>query len=74
MHSEDRALWRIDDRRSQQRSEDASVADREGAAVHVFNSESSVLGLDTKSVDAQLDFGIVHAFDVAQDGNDEAFR
>lgn len=74
VHSEDGALWRIDDRSSQQRSEDASVADSESAAVHVLNGECSVLGLDAKSIDTQLDLGVVHAFDVAQDGNDETFR
>ena len=46
VHAEDGALRRVQDRRRQQRAEDAAVGDREGAALQVVDGDLAVAGLD----------------------------
>lgn len=74
VHSQNCALGWIDDWRSQQRSKHSSIADREGAAVHILDCQRSFLGLVAKRVDAQLYLCEVHAFAAAQHWHNETFR
>ena len=45
VHAEDAALGRVEDRRGEERAEDAAVGDREGAALEVVDGDRPFAGL-----------------------------
>lgn len=45
MHAQDGGLWGVDDGRAEQGAKHATVADGEGASIHIFNSNLIVASL-----------------------------
>ena len=74
VHAEDAALRRIDDRRREQRAEDAAVGDRERAAFEVLGLEFVLGGAAAEVVDRLLDFGEAQPLGESQHGHDQALR
>ena len=57
VHAEDAALRRVEDRRREQRAEDAAVGDRERAALEVVDGDRALAGLVGERGDRLLDLG-----------------
>ena len=67
MHTQNRALGRVQDRRRKHRAVDAAVADAEGAPLQIGDGQAIGLDLLGKSGNGLLDFIQLHAVGVAQD-------
>src|SRR5262245_13313626 len=72
VHPKDAALRRIDDRGRKQRTVDASVGNRKGAAPQLIEIELVSFGPAREIVDGALDLCEAHAFGVAEHRNHEA--
>jgi len=72
VHAENCTLWRIDDGRAHQGTEHSSIANGEGAAVHVLHGDGIPLCLVGQTGQGDLNVSIVHALHVPDDGNHQA--
>src|SRR5215472_7268408 len=72
VHPEDATLRRVYDRRRKQRTVDAAVGNRKGAAPKFIEIELVGFGPAREIVNGALDLGEAHAFGVAEHWNHEA--
>ena len=68
-----RDLWRVQNRRAQQRPEHAAIGDREGPALEIGQRECAVLRFPGEAPDLSFDPGEVETIGVPQYRNDQPF-
>src|SRR5205809_213301 len=67
MHAQNTALWRVDDRRGQQRAVNTAVADRKSATDEFLGQQFVFLGTPGEIPNRRFDLGETQALRIAQD-------
>lgn len=74
VHAQNGRLRWVDDGCSEEGPEYTSIADGEGAAIHILDGQRPCAGLLTKCCNATLNVQVVHSFHVAQHWHHEALK
>src|SRR5690606_1863226 len=72
VHTQDRGLWRVDDRGRHHRTEGTTIGNGEGAAGHFLDRQFAVFGFLAVSGDAAFDLGQADQLGVTQYRNHQA--